>query len=480
MSIQWNWSWIATRNETKKASDSVDQSGGTLYTYRAATRGNISSIELKNSIDSISTNINHQWRLWRSHIHPILDSLPAGARDERWRPGTGLPEKIDALNFGIQGSTLFVFNDADSIKASGRYWDSTDERPKTISESLENLWDAINDIEVTTATASASVDLEDLWLAVGHHYRDVSLSSASTSLDARTNQIESNINQLSDDIYGASEGYSPYDFGAPLAHSLAKNIDYILQIHGVAGGWQSDPAGVNHTAIPAAAHTHLYTEVLPMPSSALSQGRVGPYTSLYNDILRLRYEITQTRGSANWYSDTTDPVDSLAASLQKHINYQGAGTLSSSNPHKISYTNTGANTMLSNLARYTGMSSYTSAIEMPTYSSVNYVTQGVNLKTAIGELDAAIQATLGTVVTRRDYTYDRSATSETVRTQTPITITHNAGKKPFIQVQDVSPEEEDYFGQYVSQNTEVGIVHLDLNTLEIWTSAAIIEVIALF
>lgn len=481
MSTQWNWSWVDSREDTNKSSNSVDQSGGTLYSYRAATRGQLSALELKASIDSTSTNINHQWRLWTNYIRPILDSLPAGSRDERWRPGRGLPSKIDALNFGVQGTTLFVLNDANATKASGRYWDSDYERPKTIAEAIEDLWEAVNDIDTdTTTTSGTSVSLEALWLAVGHHYQDSSLSSASTSLDARTSQLESNINQLVDDLYGASDGFSPWTFGVPLTHSVARNIDYLLKLHGITGGWQSDPSTVNHSAVSVGAHTHTYTDVAPMPSSTLTQGRTAPYTSLYNDILRIRWEISRTRGGANWYSDATDPVDAAHATLQKHVNYSGAGVVANTNPHGINYTNTGADTMLSNLARYTGMTAYTSGIEMPTYSSTNYVVQSTSLETAIGALDAALASSLGSVVVRRDYSYDRSHLSETTRANNPITINHNLGRKPLVQIHDVSPEQMGYFGQYESPASEVNIVHIDENSFEIWTPAEKIEVIALF
>ena len=135
----WNWSWVSSTSDTLKASNSIDQSGGTIFTYRAAVRGQLNATELSTSIESISTNINQQWRLWQSYVRPLLDSLPAGDRDQRWRPGIGLPAKIDALSYGIQGTTLFVFNDATSTNAYGRYWDSTDERPKTIAEAFDRF-----------------------------------------------------------------------------------------------------------------------------------------------------------------------------------------------------------------------------------------------------------------------------------------------------------------------------------------------------
>jgi len=189
MSTQWNWSWVAAPDDTLKASDSFDQSGGTLYTYRAANRGQLDASDISTSIDSISTNINQQWRLWRIYIRPLLDSLPAGARDQRWRPGTGLPPKIDALTYGIQGTTLFVFNDATSTNGYGKYWDTDDERPKTIAEAMEDIWESIAQITADTATASLFDD-SSLWYAIGDRYDDGTVSSAATSLDARVTTLE--------------------------------------------------------------------------------------------------------------------------------------------------------------------------------------------------------------------------------------------------------------------------------------------------
>jgi len=478
---QWNWSWVATQDDTLKASNSTDQSGGTLYTYRAATRGQLSAAELSTSIDSISTNINQQWRLWRSYIRPILDSLPAGPRDQRWRPGIGLPEKIDALSFGVQGTTLFVFNDATASNAYGRYWDTTQERPKTIAEAFEDIWDSISDLTTTSTTGSGTYDDTDVWYAIGNRYQNAALTSASSSLDARTGQLESNVNQLADDLYGASDGFGPWTFGVPLPHSLAENIDELLKLHNVAGGWQTDPSGISHSGIGGSSAPYAYTDVSPMPSQTLSQARVAPYTSLYNDILRIRWEIARTRGTANYITDATDPVTSTAGDLSTHMNYVGSGTATSTNPHAIAISDLGADVYFANLGRYTGMSDYTSGVEMPTYSSANYVTQSTNLETAIGALDAAVTSILtGGTVTRWEQDYDRSSLSETVREQTAITVTHNRGKYPIVQVLDLSPETVDYYGQYVSPSSTINIVHVDEDNFEVWTDAAIIKVIALF
>jgi len=478
-SSEWNWSWVASKEDTLKASGTVDQSGGTLYSYRAASRGQLSASELKSSVDSASTNINHLWSLWSSYVRPVIDSLPAGSKDQRWRPGTGLPDKIDALGYGIQGTTLFVSNDSTADTASGRYWDSTDERPKTITEAMEDLWTAVNALDVTSDTSTAAAVLEPLWAAIGHRMKDSSLTSLSSSLDARTGQIETNMTQLDADIYG---GIGAWTFGTPLTYSIALNLDALLKVHTVPGGWQNNPSGIGHAAVAPAAHTHPTTQIGTLPGVALSQARVAPYASLWDDILRVRWEITRTRGSANWQSDIQSSwqVGAEYTSLASHIAFAGSGFAGMTNPHGINYINTGANTMFTNHSRFTGMTDYTSAVEMPIYTSTVFVTQNTDLTAAIGELDSAIQTALSSVDVRYDYTYDRSDLSEIVREQTPIVITHSVGRKPIVQILDVSPQEEDYWGQYVSPAIEGNIVHISPNAFEIWTGAAKIEVIAIF
>lgn len=476
---QWNWSWVAIQDDTLKASDSIDQSGGTLYSYRAATRGQLSAAELSTSIDSISTNINQQWRLWRTYIRPIIDSLPAGSRDQRWRPGIGLPEKIDALNFGIQGTTLFVFNDATTTNAYGRYWDTTDERPKTIAEALEDIWDAVSDLTTTTVSGSGTYDDTALWYAIGNRYESSTLTSASSSLDARTSQIESNINQLADDIYGVSDGYGPWTFGSPLVYSLAENLDELLKLHNVSGGWQSSPTGVSHSGVGGSSPPFTYTQISPMPTQSLSQARVTPYSSLYNEILRIRYEIARTRGTTYYYQDATDPVTSGVADLSTHVNYTGSGTTTTTNPHGINYVDTGQEVINTAIRSFTGMTN--NADSSPTYSSTNYVTSGDSLETAISDLDAAVATIItGGTVTRWEGDYDRSSTSETLRAQNPITVVHNRGKFPLVQVLDLSPPEIDYWGQYIAPTTTINIVHVDDDIFEVWTSAAVVKIIALF
>jgi hypothetical protein len=475
--MAFNWSWVKPSKDTLRASASIDKGAISLTGLKTPDKGILKANEIKSSVDSANASISQVWRIWTSTIKPMLDSLPAGARDNRWRDGRGLPQKIDALTYGIQGSTLFVFNDAVDTVADGRYWHTTDLRPKTIAEAIEDIWVELSSFATGTTTVT-SYDLEPLWTAIGHHYKDSALTSIASSLDARTGVLETNVSQLSSDLFG-NPTFS-FGWGTPLTYSVALNLDYILKLHGIATGWQTDPSSANHSAVVPGAHTHTYANVFPAPAATLTQNRTGTVTSLYNDILRLRYEIDQVKGGANWYSDVTSPWQTPPSktSLGDHINFVGTGTASITNPHAISYADLGADTIFSNIASYIGMPNYTITAD-PLYSSVNYVTQSNSLVDAISELDTALYAyaSSGEVV-RVTYNYDRSATPEEDRETTPIVVTHNLNKKPILSVLDASPT-EGFPEEYISP-LDLNIVHTSNNEFEVWTGAAIVEIIALY
>lgn len=472
----FNWSWVEATGTTKRKSDVVYEGGGTIYSFRQPSGGAVSSSELSAFNKSVGQNLQNIRSDWRTYIRPILNSLPAGNSDNRWSTtlGKGLPSKIDCFSYGIQGTTLFVFNDANSTKADGRYWHSTEYRPKTIAEAFEDVYTAIS--EVDTATSSSStVDLDPLWAAIGEAYRNTSRATSVGSLDTRVGTLESYVTQLNTDIYEPAT--FPYQIGSPLPFSIADMLNELLVLHN-AGGWGSDPSTINHSGVVPAAHTHLFTEVLPPPAPALTQGRSGAYTTLSNEVQRLRWEIHRTRGSTSWYTDVSYPYGGTA-SLGGHISAVGGGTPSASNPHGINYIDVGVKPYLDAIIAYTGMTSYTDSA--PTYTSTNYVTSGDPLETAISDLDAAILTALGSVVVRHDYgPYDRSAMSETDRANTPIVVNHGLAKKPVVNVIDSSSGISTYMGMYTAPTYDAEIDYPDNNTFRVWTDAAIVEIVAFF
>jgi len=473
----FNWSWVAAPEDTKKASGVVYQGGGTISDFRQPSNGAISSSEISAFARSVVQGFQRVKSDWRSCIRPILNSLPAGNIDTRWSSasGRGLPAKIDCFVYGVQGSTLFVFNDASSAKADGRYWDSTENRPKTIAEKFEDLYQAVSDIQLA-AQNDTTVDLDPLWAAIGEPYRESTYVTGSGSLDTRVGQLETYIIQLNNDIYDPTV-FPAYQIGSPLPYSLADMLDALLKLHNVAG-WGSNPAPAYHSAVAPSAHTHPFTDVTPAPPVSDTSGRAAAHVNLEDEVKRLRYEIQATRGSTNWYSDVNNPWGGVCT-LGSHIACVGSGTPSATNPHGVNIVNTGASTVFDAVRAFTGMSSNTDAA--PTYSSTYYVTQSTSLEVAIGDLDTAIHDAFGTTVIRADYgPYDRSAMSPTDRANTPIVITHLYGRKPVINVIDNTTEGENYWGMYSSPTYDVEIDYPDNYTVRIWTEAANVEVIAFF
>lgn len=472
----FNWSWVSDTSATKRQSNVVPEGGGTIYSFRQPSGGAISSSDLSAFSQSVGQNLQKVRSDWRAYIRPILNSLPAGNTDTRWssKIGKGLPGKIDCFVYGVQGTTLFVFNDATSTKADGRYWDSTEYRPKTIAEAFEDVYGAIAAIETATSSTT-SVDLDPLWAAIGEAYRNTDRATTVGSLDTRVGTLETYVAQLNDDIYEPS--IFSYQIGTPLPYSIANMINELLILHNGAG-WGSDPSVISHSSISPTAHTHAFDEVLPPPAVANTQGRTGSYTTLENEVLRLRWEIQRTRGSASWYTDVSYPYGGVA-SLSGHISAVGSGTPASDNPHGLNYINIGIKPYFDAIISFTGMSSYTDS--SPTYTSTNYINQGDPLQDAISDLDAAVSTVLGSAVIRRDYgPYDRSSMSETDRAQTPIIISHGYGRKPVVNIIDTSDSVAYYMGMYTAPTYDAEIDYPDNNTFRVWTDSAIVEIIAFF
>lgn len=479
---RFNWNWISSASATKKSSGVLKKTTSVISDFRQAFNGAISSSDLNSFATSVNQSVQRLRSEWNNYAQPIFDSLPAGGVDTRWSTtfGKGLQKEIDCFTYGIQGSTLFVFNDANSTKADGRYWDSDKLRPKTIAEKLEDLYQEISNISIVNSSATDTIDTDDLWAAIGIDYRDdESYLTDHGSLNTRVSLTETYFAQINNDLYDSTQYPTVGSLGNPLVYSFADVLDALLKLHNV-DGWGSDPSAVFHGSMTVAAHTHEFDEVTPAPSISSTAGRTASHVNLEDEVLRLRYEIQAVKGSSNWYSDASYPTGVTGtATLHGHINKTGSGSPSDTNPHALTYIDLGIDIYLNNIVTFTGMSDLNDST--PSYSSTTYVTQGSSHTTAVGALDAALAAVAEGVVVRIDYgPYDRSALSVTERAQTPITITHNRGKKPIIQVIDNNPETSDYYGIYSSPTYDVEINYPDSNIVEIYTEAAIVEVIALF
>lgn len=244
MTSEFNWSWVNSPEDTAKESGSVLQDGGTVYSFRQPTSGQVSASDLNAFSDSVNQNFQSVRSNWRLYTRPILNSLPAGGKDLRWSTAEGkaLPDKIDCYKYGVQGTTLFVFNDATADKADGRYWVSDESRPKTIAEKFEDLYSEISDLS-DELSVETSVDLDPLWAAIGEDYRDGSKVGLSGSLDNRVSTNEGYLATLNRDIYEPST--FPYSISNPIPYSIADMLNELLVLHN-GSGWGGDPSVISH------------------------------------------------------------------------------------------------------------------------------------------------------------------------------------------------------------------------------------------
>lgn len=500
---QWNWSEVTG---TKNDSQRIRQSSVSLTSRPLPARGSWDVDQLGAIHAETLSDVVRLFSQWNTIVQPILKSFPAGGSDSRWG---GLRDEIDALSYGIDGTTLFVFQDASPDNFDGRYWYSTDNRPFTIAEIIEDHEGRVAALEAasTSTPGSSLFDDTDLWTAVGYGKKPgSSISSSSGSLHGAQIVIQNDLDKLAKDVYGVNTADPTWPsylttWGGPVfKYGIYEYLAYITDLHGVDMTASEDPWGAAHATL--GVHTHPQDDILGSGYSTRDRS-FGLPADLEEDLQRLRYEIGYTRGS-NWnngtivgpfvtnYPTATDSEQTLLS----HINYVGSGTPGTTNPHGLDYNDTGADVIFDNVGLFTGMSTHTDT--SPTYTSINYVTQGATLETAIGELDTAIASVILSTVVRGEYDVDRSGYSETWREQNPIIIYHGPGsppagphvqveansltfgKMPLVNVLDMSPESEDMYGMYSSWNRDANVVHENEYTVEVWTSAAVVRVVCMY
>jgi hypothetical protein len=425
----------------------------------------------------------------------IVDSLAAGGADTRWN----LRKEIDVHTYGIDGSTVFVFNEASSAVADGYYWDATEKRPLTIAEIIEDYRGRINVLEAASSDSSTSfpTDLNDLWTAVGWAYDSTSgKASGSASLDYRTGTLETNVDHLASDVYGDARtasgvdpGWTGWSWGqSSFSYGINEYLHYLAVLHGVNPKSAESPWDVDHDSGSVVTLPIDQDEVTSTGYTSADRLAVWVNT-LEFDMKRIRYEVEYTRGvsfasgNINGPFVTDYPTSSdREQTLYSHINFTDNNpsivTASQYNPHAVSYKRTGAEALFTTTRSFTGQSSETDG--SPTYStwtggSLQYLTDGDSLEKSAGLLDAAIS----TQVVRQEAYVARGGT-EFWRETNAITVTHNQGKKPVVNVLDLAPESEDAYGMYASWTRDANVVHQDDNELEVWTGSEEVLIIMIF
>lgn len=495
----FNWRWsLSTKARSRRVKPAPVSLSARTFSLRGPNDANKFKAfqqETQNDVAGLASLVNNT-------ILPVIDSLPAGGADARW----GLRAEIDCFTYGVQGSTLFVFNTASENVADGRYWNSTERRPYTIAEKIEDHDGRLSSLESSTSTSvtsTANVDLQSLWKAVGANYQDGSKTSWSYSLDKRVAAVECHTSQLGPDVYGNTrqttggyldpanaihkyDGYEGVD-GDPgwggwtwstnctgvNNYGIAEYVQYLALLHGVSSYEGEKPWQVMHTGGGSEITLPLSQEPADIRSSTTYiASRTDPFSdSLKYDLGRIRSELQYLRGTS-WSSGLQEGtfVTNWPSAGRKeqtfsyHVACVGAGTASASNPHAVHYTNTGASTLFDVTRAFTGMSNISD--RSPTYSAhyptLRYISDGDSLELAIAKVDQATPVS----ISRYELLTSRPLLTEEEREETPIVVNHALGQYPVVNVIDLDPE-----GPYSSWTRDMNIVHLSINTFEVYTGA---------
>ena len=103
-----------------------------------------------------------------------------------------------------------VITDLTSTKTTdnGQYYDSDNERPYTIKETLGNIQEQLNDaiqnlkVEIANTASNTGITSRQKQ-SIGARIFDPEATSSSTSLDGVQQIIDKNVSQIELDIYGA-------------------------------------------------------------------------------------------------------------------------------------------------------------------------------------------------------------------------------------------------------------------------------------
>jgi hypothetical protein len=304
----------------------------TRITPRAAARpipqrGPIDPDDINDALDEIRYDLQRIITAWNDEGYNFFRLLPSGASDTRWT----LPATIHVINNGLDGTQVFVDNDASSSEDGGVYWESEQERPKTIKEAIANVRTLIS---TTKEELQDQIDQGQFGIAdsqklrIGWNIFDSTKTSSASSLDGMTAANQQNILQLAKDLYDDDHDSLDGDGAANLTYSLRDHIVALLGIH--SGTWDSDLTLDHSSFTPTQAQ-------IASSASYTVLNRAASVTTLEHDLNRLRYEVGVLRGNANWAADFSPPGTTTAVSLYDHVSHTGSGSQTTSNPHGLRY-----------------------------------------------------------------------------------------------------------------------------------------------
>lgn len=155
--------------------------------------GPSSSDDYNSSIQELSVDLQNLFTFLNTEVYPVLASLPLGTDDRRW----DLKDTLKPQSHGLHGAQMFMDNLASAARDDGRYWDSSNLRPKTLKEVATHLYTSIDTLEDTFSgkvEAISSGLTGAQWDRVGHWVRDGGTTHLpTTSLDGQIQELKGNV-----------------------------------------------------------------------------------------------------------------------------------------------------------------------------------------------------------------------------------------------------------------------------------------------
>lgn len=349
---------------------------------------------INDSFDELSVDLNNLSQQWNSYLVPLAQLLPAGQADD------GKTICLDAFSHGIDGSTLYVDADA-TVTDESVFYNLTQERPNSIKEQFDAVYlniSNVNDELREEISSVAGVLTESQKTRIGANIFYQSQTSSSDSLDGLSQINKENILQLAKDIYDDSSGYQLNRGGDPLlTYSIRDHLAALLAIHN--GTFDADLTLSHAGQVNASDLIGQVSQGNVAKSASYNDNWSGTASSLQDDMNELRTLIKQDKGVAGYKSSLKDYTLS-DTDIQSVIDWCGTGVRDASNPWGVAYSDlddedwqsvVGLLSVMQNVSSFTGMTDFTDGA--PTFTSVNFVTQGSSggtLEKAIGELDLAL------------------------------------------------------------------------------------------
>jgi hypothetical protein len=164
------------------------------FTFRVApSNGPASSTAWNDTLNELAVDFANVSSEWNAKIVPIFAALPYGSKDA----------EIDTVSNGLDGKNIWVDQLVTSASSDKTYFDITKDRPATIYEALNKLYQhadsQISNVNISvTEMSSALTAAEEA--AIGANVFDSNAASSSESLDGKTEANRLEIISLNSEI----------------------------------------------------------------------------------------------------------------------------------------------------------------------------------------------------------------------------------------------------------------------------------------